>query len=140
MQRQKGTGAQIFFSLLFGISFLLSLRTLQKLVGDFLKFFCLLGDLAGRIHKKRLKIFGENFGAFSVRNFVAQEKSFVPTSSCRGAVLIFLFSRPERGVITKGSLGGISRKWIFLQRPPFQRTPFFRTRCFSFGGTPSFFE
>ena len=45
--------------------------------------------------EQRLKKFGENFGAFFVRKFVARKKSFVQNSLCRRATLI-VFSGENR--------------------------------------------
>ena len=64
---------------------------LHKLVSDFLKFFAgkfggkfgTLRDFSDLLYtEERLKNFRENFGAFFVWKFVAQQKSFVQNSLC----------------------------------------------------------
>ena len=56
----------------------------------------LVGNLEGIFRdffwptEQRLKKFGENFGAFFIRRFVARKKSFVQNSLCRRATLTML--------------------------------------------------
>ena len=74
------------------------LALLQKLIGE---FFLSLGREIWRefcgiflTHEIKAQTFRENFGAFFVRKFVPQKKSFVPTSFCRRATLsVCNFSR-----------------------------------------------
>ena len=55
--------------------------------------------------EQRLKNFGENFGAFFVRKFVARKKSSVQNSLCRRAALTFSFlKKPPDAMPKKFSL------------------------------------
>ena len=70
-----------------------------------------MGHLAGGLrdfclaHKIKAPKFGEIFGAFFVRKFVAQKKSLVQNSCCRRATLIvrfrkiFAHTRPGKGFL-----------------------------------------
>ena len=68
-------------------------------------------------HRTKAQNFGENFGAFFVRKFVARKKSFVQNSLCRRATLRHWEgeeARFTRGTQADISLGGrpTSREYI----------------------------